>query len=292
MTLRSAEAHYAERAALAETVRRRVRVLFRADLDSWQRLVPAVTGLVSVGQLRAAVPAEAYVGAALEEQGGPVEGVATVVPRAFAGVASDGRPLRSLMDQPRIEALTAIRDGAGVAGAVTSARSRLEMLAVTQVQDAGRQADSVAIFARPRVGWVRMVNLPCCSRCAVLAGKWFRSNQGFQRHPRCDCTHIPAPEDVAGDVGTDPGALFRSGQVKGLSEAETKAIADGADPAQVVNARRGSDGMFTTEGTTRRGVAGSRMAPRSRRPTPDAIYANATDRDDALALLKANGFIR
>lgn len=125
-----------------------------------------------------------------------------------------------------------------------------------------------------------------------------------------DCTHVPAAEDAPGNIGTDPDALFRSGQVKGLSEGQAQAIKDGADPAQVVNSARvrvdregvarksiSPDGMFTTEGITRRGV-GSRarakagLTNRQARATPDAIYKYATDRDDALTLLRQNGYLR
>lgn len=102
-----------------------------------------------------------------------------------------------------------------------------------------------------------------------------------------DCRHVPAAEDAPSDIGTDPDALFRSGQVHGLRESEVKAIADGADPAQVVNARRGSKGMTTTESTTRRGRANRG------RLTPDGIYTQAgDDRDRALALLREHGYIR
>jgi hypothetical protein len=125
------------------------------------------------------------------------------------------------------------------------------------VNDAARVATGLGITGRPGVGgYVRMLNPPSCSRCAVQAGKWFRHNQGFDRHPRCDCIHVPANEDMAGDLRTDPDAYFRS-----LSEAEqdrvftkagAQAIRDGADIGQVVNARRGATGFAP---------AGARLTP-------------------------------
>jgi hypothetical protein len=143
------------------------------------------------------------------------------------------------------------------------------------------------------MGWVRMVNAPCCSRCAVLAGKFFAFNAGFLRHPRCDCVHIPSVEDMAGDFRTSPTALARSGQITDLRPLEAKAIADGADLSQVVNARRGASGlrgMTTTEGATRRGLAGQRLGGRARL-TPEGIYTVSATRAEAVERLRANGYI-
>jgi hypothetical protein len=154
-----------------------------------------------------------------------------------------------------------------------------------------------------------MLQLPSCSRCAILAGKWFRWNAGFSRHPRCDCRHIPAAED-AEDLRTDPAAAVASGQVTGLSQADQQALADGADLNQVVNAHRGMSTAtvggqpveVTTEGTTRRGYASSvrraiteqggatarNVGPRL---TPATIYQVTGSREDAVRLLVANGYV-
>jgi hypothetical protein len=112
---------------------------------------------------------------------------------------------------------------------------KLELIALTRLSDASRIGAGIAITTRRDLGWTRMVNPPCCKRCAVLAGKWFRWNQGFQRHPMCDCTHIPTLENRLGDVRTDPGELFANGQVTGVTKAEQRAIDDGADLNRVVN---------------------------------------------------------
>jgi hypothetical protein len=133
----------------------------------------------------------------------------------------------------------------------------------------------------------------------------------------CDCRHIPATEDIAGDLRTDPLAAIRSGQVRGLSKADTKAILeDGADVGQVINAHRGMRTAqvygrslkITSEGTTVRGVAGKALAEQSGiaskaagdryrraktpRLMPESIYDIAgSDRDEALRLLKRFGYI-
>lgn len=287
MTLRSANEHYTRQARLAALVGRRSLQLWSRvppdNINAWRTMVPQAAALVAAGQYQAARSADAYVSAALAEQGVDVEPEAAVAPAAFVGRANDGRSLMTLLDEPRVRTLMALADGLDVAQALTRGGKQLQMLSVTQVQDAGRQADSVAIIARPSIGWVRMVNPPCCQRCAILAGKFFRSNTGFQRHPQCDCRHIPAPEDAPKDIGTDPGTLFASGRVNGLRKAEAQAIADGADFAQVINTRRGRfSGMTTTEGATRR--PGARL-------TPDGIYRQAGTREEALELLEANGYI-
>src|SRR5690606_36983122 len=110
-----------------------------------------------------------------------------VVPRALAGVASDGRQLDSLLDQPRLTTLHALRLGAPASRALAAGHAELDMILRTQVADAGRVADGISITARPSVGYVRMVQGKTCGRCAILAGKFFRYNTGFLRHPRCDC---------------------------------------------------------------------------------------------------------
>jgi hypothetical protein len=150
-----------------------------------------------------------------------------------------------------------------------------------------------------------MVNPPCCQRCAVLAGQVFRSNQGFARHPRCDCVHVPTTETD----WRDAGVLIGAEDVKDLTIAQRKAIADGADMNQVINAHRhgsrSKDLMATTEGVTKRGVAGKRLieqggstrgtgrysTARTTRLTPKGIYEVAADRDEALTLLKQHGYI-
>lgn len=302
---------------------RRSWALVGEDFDAgWRRAGARIEALVTAGQLAAARDAAASVPAVLAELGTPVESVAAVRPQAFAGTASDGRSLEGLLVGAKVTAKQAVERGAPVVDALAAGRKWLDMAVQTQVADAARQAASVGIAVRPTVGWVRQVNPPCCSRCAVLAGKWFRWNAGFQRHPGCDCRHIPAPEDVADDVTTDPKALFREGQVTGLRDAQRKAIADGADPILTINADRGrsADGMYTTEGTTRRGYAsqvrreldkqrgaltnetatnvgrrgavGNYVVRRTGpRPTPDAIYKYAESREEAVRLLAANGYV-
>lgn len=293
------------------------------DFDaSWSKIGPRLLLLTASAQLGAARAGASYVPRSLVEVGQSTDPLGEVDPGGFSGWASDGRALDSLLYGSVITAKVQVRRGAPPIQALAVAGRWLDMAVHTQVVDAGRQAASVAIAARPKVGWLRMVNAPCCSRCAILAGKWFRWNQGFRRHPRCDCVHVPAAEDSPGNLGTDPAALFASGQVRGATKAELEAIQHGANPSQVINARRGMtvDGLYTSEGTTRRGYAsyvrreidrqrgqltretatniGSRGAVKNYtlrrvgpRPTPEAIMRYATSREDAMKLLAANGYV-
>lgn len=215
--------------------------------------------------------------------------------------------------------------------ALSDAERWLLGAAATAVIDIARAAESAGTTARDVGGYVRMLNPPSCSRCAVLAGAFYRWNDGFERHPGCDCRHIPATEAIAGDLSVDPAAYFDSlptaadldaqhpgmtvkarraaglvSQEDVFTQAGARAIRDGANIGQVVNARRGMrtaqvfgrDVQITTEGTTRRGLAHKRMrSARAHRGTtpvrlmPESIYQAAADRDDAVRLLRLHGYI-
>ena len=133
--------------------------------------------------------------------------------------------------------------------------------------------------ARNGVGYVRAVNPPCCKDCAVQAGKFFRSNTGFKRHPGCDCVHIPTTVAQPGGFGqsVDPA------DITNLSAAERDALADGADLSRVVNANRGrsKDGFTTTE----------RKPKRGQRLTPEGIYRVSATREEAVRRLRDNGYL-
>jgi len=285
---------------------------------SWATVGPRITLLTASAQLGAARDGAAYVPKVLAELGQSVDPLAEVDPRAFAGIASDGRPLDSLLYGAVTTSKTASSTMAPP-DALAAGGRWLDMAVQTMVADAARGAAGITIAARPKVGWIRMVNAPCCSRCAILSGKWFKWNQGFKRHPHCDCYHIPARE-MTGDIGFAPDDLILEGKVTGINKAEQQAIGDGADAIAVLNARRGAQGMFTTEGTTRRGYASyiKREIAKQRgviaketvtlagqrgfvknypvrrtglRPTPAAIYKYAASREEAIKLLYANGYI-
>jgi hypothetical protein len=360
-----ATARYVEQQRLAVTTAAAATQMWRQvepqNLDvSWLPFLRRLVVALSAAQYTAASQADQYVSATLGAQGVEVMAAGRLLPGSLAGVASDGRPLDSLLLSPVFAAKAAIGRGATVPRAMAAGQATLDMIVRTQVADAGRVADGVATAVRPRTGYVRMVNPPACSRCLILAGKFFRYNTGFERHPNCDCIHVPArSEQAAADEGliNDPKAYFDSlspaEQDKVFTNAGAQAIRDGADMNQVVNARRGAAGLtpagarltaeekraissgrlqttnvfgqpvyITTEGTTRRGLAGQRALARGARLRgesaetvtrlsrtgavqrtvtrqrvqaprlmPESIYQLATDRDDAVRLLRLYGYI-
>lgn len=287
---------------------------------SWTQQLGQLFVTVSSAQGIAAASAGVYVDDALEAQGVTGDPAGTVRVGAFAGVASDGRPLTSLLYQPAITALTAIGAGATPVRALTLGRTHLDMIVRTQVADASRVANGVALTVRRHAtGYVRMVSGGACSRCIVLAGRHYAWNQGFLRHPQCQCRNVPVAENVPGDVSTDPrkafDAMSAAEQDKTFTKAGAEAIRNGADISQVVNARRGMrtasvfgrDVQITTEGTTTRGLAGRRLGAResgrqlagnryrtARAPRlmPEQILREANgNRDEAIRLLKRFGYI-
>lgn len=158
---------------------------------------------------------------------------------------------------------------------------RFEQLVASLVQDTGRAAQGVSIAARPRIGHVRMLTPPSCSRCAVLAGRVYRYSTGFLRHPGCDCTMIPTTL-ANPDYVQDPESLMDRGLVTGLSKADQQAIRDGADFAQVVNVRSAKAGVSES----------GRVLYRRGRMTPEAIYRTTNTQEEALAALQRAGYLR
>lgn len=287
--------HARRRARLAEQARRAAQAAWdRVDpqriSQSWAAQVPALLAVITAGQVAAAETADAYLDDVLAAQGVDPAAEGGVRPSALAGVASDGRPLASLLAEAGIAVKVALSQRASLPRAMASGGFLAQLIAHTQVADAGRVADQVALTARQGAGgYVRMVVGATCSRCLILAGRWYRYNAGFKRHPKCDCVHIPSRESIAGDLRTDPKAAFaamdRAEQDRVFTKAGAEAIREGANIGRVVNARRGmrtaADGrLYTTEAAGRR--------PRL---MPEQIYREATDRDDAIRLLRLHGFI-
>lgn len=157
---------------------------------------------------------------------------------------------------------------------------QFERLVESLVQDAARAAESVAVAVRENVFHVRFVNLPCCARCAILAGRIYRWSDGFERHPGCDCSMVSTT--VASPYRLSPSELVANGQVRGLSKHDLQAIEDGADLNQIVNVRNRKAGLLEAGHAIRRGG----------RPTPAGIYRQSgDDRAAALRLLEQYGYI-
>jgi hypothetical protein len=278
-----------------------------------------IVAAVAEGQLTVADAAQAYIAAQMAAQGGSALAEATIVAAAFAGIAPDGGPLETLLFLPAIGVRRRLAAGMSADEAMLGGLADMARYASTAVADTARSADQVAMAANPNcVAYMRVVQLPACSRCIVLAGQMYTRSEGFLRHPNCDCQTLPLREREWPDVPS-PQQLFdrmsESERRRVFTAAGAEAINSGADLGQVVNARRGM-GMahlagrslqVTSEGTTRRGLYGSRarraggeMArfPGQRysrvttpRLMPEEIFRIADDRAEELRLLRRYGYI-
>ncbi|MEH0445434.1 hypothetical protein QA811_17680 [Streptomyces sp. B21-102] len=355
--LKLATRHLAEQRRIAAAsmagALREWRMLDARDLRaSWGSVGPRLVTVLTAGQMAAASGANDYVSSVAAAEGAGGE-EALVNAAAFAGVAADGRSLDTLMLRPLITAYRAIGEGATPRQALGAGRGLLATIVRSEVADAGRGAVGVGIAGRRTIqGYVRVVQPPACSRCIILAGTEWGWNKGFQRHPKCDCIHLPTTliarhqGQGRGRVESDrftpttrPGTgapgfinprayfdtLSRAEQNRVFGEAGARAIRDGGDMSQIVNARRG---MYTAdaygrrvaatrEGTTRRGQfyraervraearTGTRFARdridarrglpsfqlRTPRLLPEEIYRLAEDREDAIRLLTRFGYL-
>lgn len=281
--------------------------------ESWAEALPLLTLAVTDAQTDAAASATARGATALAATGAWRAPEAFLDPTAFAGAAPDGAPLPYMLYDPARLTKAGIGRGMSPAGALELGRNHLRTLVKTTVADAGRAAGGVDVAARRGVGFVRMLNPPSCGRCAVLAGRFYRWNAGFLRHPRCDCVHqMVAGREAAESEGliADPyeyfGSLSPQEQDRYFGKGAAQAIRDGADLGQVVNAQRGAeyaglskDGTrrgqrrtgTTSEGTSRRGNY-ARAGGSGPRLTPEEIYRRAGEnRARALQLLTENGYL-
>lgn len=302
-TLAQARSHYNRQRTIVAAAVAAVRVLFgrRAPL-------PEIVNTVSAYQLASATASTLAIAGMAESGRDPL-----VIPSAFAGVSSLGfpisEPIVATIDQhipAPVEPLPATwwTDA-------NEFMASIEALIAAEIADAGRSAAQAEIVARPDwTNYVRMLNPPSCPRCAILAGRVYRDLEGFRRHPQCDCVHVPVTSwEEAHDRGmvSSPAEAFEKGQVRGLSKADEQAIRDGADPARVVNATRGTSvpgitaayraDVFgrsvkaTTDSTTKRSAWRKANPTRLVRLRPEAIYEHARDREDALRLLRLYGYL-
>lgn len=251
--------------------------------------------LLAVYQSTAALLALEHGDEALREQGIATDG-AQVVPVAFTVNPSAPSVLEDV-----------------------ETRYQFDRLVSSLVADAGRSAMGAYTASRAdEIGHVRGLTPPSCSRCAILAGRFYRWSDGFQRHPKCDCVMIPGRRSAG---LSDPYGAYQRGEITDLTKAQRQAIENGADISQVVNASKGTQTVsfagrrveVTTEGTTSRGLAFqalsnrggtttrryetgtrhvTRTVARAPRLSPEAIYRiSADDREQAIRLLRANGYI-
>lgn len=312
----SATEFYRRQQAVTITVRNEVRRLWRQmgdDFDgSWRRISPAVLAVVAEGQSQMALRALDYNHAVLDQLDIPDQPEGELRPGSLVGVASDGRPLTTLAAQSVVTAKVAVSKGASTRQALDDGGGWLQLMAQLQVADAARVAVGIGTASRRNImGNVRVLNLPVCQRCAVLGGRFYRWSKGFDRHPGDDCTMMPVKSHgEAAAFVNDPMDAYRSGQIKDLTQAQIKALEEGAELGRVVNAYRGMSTTATTRNVKTMRIREPVIDPgvpdllgflpphiRNRRPeltrlTPEGIYQRAgNDRGEAIRLLRAEGYI-
>ncbi|MCP3800330.1 hypothetical protein NLX83_13785 [Allokutzneria sp. A3M-2-11 16] len=280
----------------------------------WPMLGPLLVEIVAAGQ-RAAASYAARAVKVVAADGAPVaQKPAELVPAAFAGLAVDGRSLLSLLWLAVDTVVRGLVAGVAPSEAHAAGLHRLLRFASGEVADTARVAMHAAMAADDRiVGYERVVVLPACGRCVILAGRVYRWSEGFDRHPQCDCGMQPLTAEQWRDRPRRdaPRELFEAmtpaQRKKAFTKGGLKAIEAGADIAQVVNARRSmyKIGKFTAtrDGTTVRGNAGRLLGEhrkqggryrRSTRPRlmPAEAVNRASSREELVTWLRNAGYMR
>lgn len=234
----------------------------KSSPEAWRDAVQSIGTRLLTMQVQSASYADAYLNDILKAQGADTAAEGRVNPQAWADLTDGGGSwLQGLVYAPNSIRLPGVEWWSRfqfVAGSIVK----------TGLGDTARSAVQAGMQARPAVkGYVRMLRGTSCARCAILAGKHYRSAVAFQRHKRCDCVNIPVGDSGAGWTSSPKKyfqSLDESEQDRLFTKAGAEAIRHGADMAQVVNARQGIEtvGAFghqiqaTTVGTTRRALFG------------------------------------
>lgn len=250
---------------------------------------PQILDVVESARAAAIVTALPYTAATLAEQGYAAPAVGELDGARFMASAPSGAPMSRVLETPVLHTRGLIGEGVPVRSALERGGAFLTGIVLTMMADTRRSVYGAGITARPKVaGYVRMLEPPSCSRCVILAGRFYRWNAGFQRHPNCDCEHIPmGSSKAAAEHLQDPyeyfGSLSEAEQDRLFGKSNAKAIRDGGDIYRVENVRirglstangRGKDKWYSTM-------------------TTDDIYlASGGNRDQAISLLREQGYIK
>lgn len=279
-----AEAHQNARLRVTDVGTARALRLFRAmnvdALDrSWDAIAPALVASVSAAQVQAARQSTEYMNRVEAFYGTSTP--AAIVPEAFGGVTHDGREVGPAAYGAVTRTKELIGRGAAPSAAFEVGAAFLATVVGAAIQDSGRNADLTLAAGKRWVRYVRVVSAGACSRCAILAGR-DDYRKPFLRHPRCRCTMFPIADErgdreIPEGFFSSPGEYFESlsprERERVFTKAGAKAIELGADPAKVVNARRG---YF---GSAPRGAAPRRLRPIQIGVKPDGspLLVYATD---------------
>lgn len=290
----------------------------RSSPEAWRDAVQSIGDRLLLMQVAIASMADPYLNDVLESQNADPSSDGDVDPAAFADLTDGGGSwLQALVFAPNSTREPG-RDWTTRFDFVASS------IVKTGLTDTARSSVQSGMQARGSCEYyVRMLRGKSCARCAVLAGRKYKSAVAFRRHKRCDCAHIPGPEAID-DWTVNPDTYFRSltaeEQSDRFGKAGAEAIRLGADMSQVVNAEKGVsvvsaygvDVLRTLEGTTKRGIAGQRLGEegfakttglkssryahsRTPRLMPDEIFLQAErlgwDREEILRQLKRFAYV-
>ncbi len=255
----------------------------------WDAVRGGVTDVVQAGLRATTRSAAEYIPRLVSETGLAAPPTGGLQLGAFSETMPDGSEIATAFDAAPIRAKQAVAGGATSLRAREMAGAWLSSKVLTALADTRRNVVSVDLAQRPTItGYVRMLNGASCPRCTILAGKWFRWNEGFQRHPNCDCVHIPAKDQAWAEAEgfvSDPYEEFFSlsedEQNRLYTEAGAQAIRDGGDIYRVVNINQ-------------RGLGVSRQAARYGTPmrmTPNDIYELKLSRAETIKVLEREGYI-
>jgi hypothetical protein len=268
--------------------------------EAWRSAVQSIGDRLLLKQVLIASMADPYLNDVLEAQDADPSADSAVQPASFGDITDGGGSwLQGLVYAPN-SVREPGRDWADRFDFVA------QSIVKTGLTDTARSSVQSGMQARPSCEYyVRMLRGKSCARCAILAGRKYRSSVAFRRHKRCDCAHIPGPESID-DWSVDTkdyfDSLSTSDQDRLFTKAGAESIRLGADPAQVVNARsgvyvansNGQQALATTTGTTVRGLAGQRLDGEIRL-LPDEIFLQAErlgwDREEILSQLKRFAYV-
>lgn len=318
-TRQQARNHYARQSAIVTAAVLAVRRLFERN-----RPLPEIVATASAYQYASAAASMQAIAAMSTSAPSPLG-----IPDAYLGVSSAGFPLAEpiIATIDRFVPAPVEPLPANWWDDANEFMASVELLIASEIADAGRTASQAEFVSRPDWNnYVRMLTPPSCARCAILAGRIYRDLDAFERHPKCDCVMVPVENwQSAHDAGliSTPEMAFERGEIagfrtmpdgtrrrfSGLSKADERAVRDGADLTEVINSGHGissvrgstpgiSTEVFgrkvkaTTYGTTARARWRKANPTRLVRLRPESIYEFATDRDDAIRLLRLYGYIR
>lgn len=300
----ASEARQARLAAQSHVTATKASRLFDSAIDgsnldaSWLALAPTLNQQITQGQTLLLAGSDRYAAGQARFDG--LEQGLTFNPAPLIGRDGSGRPLDTLAHGAVTTTKQQIARGVAVNAALEAGSVYLYTMIRTALLDVARQSDMGAASAKGYTYYVRVVSPGACERCLVLAGA--TQFGPFLRHPDCKCTVQPMTRDQYEDYNPWEH-VNQEDLARRIGKDSAQAIADGADPIQVINARRGAlrgvseggadfprarmvqtqvgthaDGTpvmawTTLEGTTRRGYFGRMEA--NLYNTPEARAAGA-----------------